>query len=315
MSRASSSSRSSPSIPAVTYENPREHDLPVEIVSLAELRAKAPAGYLERPQRPSFHQVHVLTRGHCELEVDFERVALNRSTVAWVRPGQVLRFDLHAGVDGWLLMFTAELVDAEVADPVGSRMELGSSVEDVSWLLERVRRASEEAAHEERLPLLRHLLHAFLLILRRRARSSVARYPASARTVFTLFRNEVEQRFATTRRVEDYERIIGYSSKTLGRAARAATGLSAKGYIDQRVLLEGRRLLAHTSLRTGEIAQRLGFSELTNFIKFFRREGGESPAEFRRRGSIVRRDRATRGRARQKARTIERVRGAQRSRS
>ena len=82
-------------------------------------------------------------------------------------------------------------------------------------------------------------------------------------------------------------RYGAYSSKTLSRAARAATGLNAKEYIDQRVLLEGRRLLAHTRLSAGEIAERLGFSELTNFIKFFRRNGGESPSEFRRRGSFV----------------------------
>jgi hypothetical protein len=42
-----------------------------------------------------------------------------------------------------------------------------------------------------------------------------------------------QQGFATTRRVEDYERIIGYSSKTLSRAAQGATELSAKEYIDQ----------------------------------------------------------------------------------
>jgi AraC-like DNA-binding protein len=104
----------------------------------------------------------------------------------------------------------------------------------------------------------------------------------------------VEQPFATTRRVEDYERIIGYSAKTLSRAAQASTGLSAKEYIDQRVLLEGRRLLAHTDLSTGEVAKQLGFSELTNFIKVFRRNGGESPSEFRCRGSKGRPDKKRR---------------------
>ena len=282
------SSSSSPSIQAVGYENPREPDLPVEVMSFAELRIKAPPGYVSSPRRPKFHEVHVVTDGHLELEVDFERVPLGNSAVAWIRPGQVLRFDLHADVAGWILLFTAEFLDANVADePVGSRVELGSAVEDVAWLLERIRRLSEEEAHEERRPLLRHLLHAFLLTLRQRARSSTKPCPSSMRAVFTLFRNEVEQRFATTRRIEDYERIIGYSSKTLGRAARAATGLNAKEYIDQRVLLEGRRLLAHTRLSAGEVAQQLGFSELTNFIKFFRRNGGESPSEFRRRGSFV----------------------------
>jgi AraC-like DNA-binding protein len=282
MSRAPSSS----SIRPVTYRNPRNPDSPVEVLALAELRRKAPAGYLVHPQRPAFHQVHVLTRGHCELEVDFERVALNRRTVAWVRPGQVQRFDLHDGVDGWLLMFTADVLESDLFDePVGPRVDLGNAGEDVAWLLERLRRASEEEAYDERHPLLRHLLHALLLVLHRRGRTSIARCPAPVRSVFAIFRKEVERRFAKTRRVEDYERLIGYSSKTLTRAARAATGLSAKQYIDQRVLLESRRLLAHTTLSAGEIAQRVGFSELTNFIKFFRRESGESPTRFRQRGS------------------------------
>ena len=308
MRRASSSAAS---IQAVLYDNPREPDLPLEVVSLAELRIKAPPGFLASPRRPKFHQVHVVTDGHLELEVDFERVPLDRSAVAWVRPGQVLRFDLHGGVGGWILMFTPEFLDAGVADEtIGARVVLGSAVEEVTWLLERLRRVSQEEAHEERRPLLRHFLHAFLLILRRRARSSTRACPSSTRAVFTLFRNEVERRFSTTRRVEDYERKIGYSSKTLSRAARAATGLNAKEYIDQRVLLEGRRLLAHTRLSVGEVAERLGFSELTNFIKFFRRSGGESPAEFRRRGSFVEPDRTSvdgeRGKPRGRANRLRR---------
>jgi len=282
------------SIKAVSYENLREPDLPVEVMSLAELRIKARPGFLSSPRRPKFHEVHVVTAGKLELEVDFERVPLDRGTVAWVRPGQVVRFDLHAGVGGWILLFTAEFLEASVLDePIGSRVELGNAVEDVAWLVERLRRVSQEGPHEERRPFLHHLLHAFLLVLRRRARSTGRPCPPSTRAVFTLFRNEVERRFATTRRIEDYERIVGYSSKTLGRAARAATGLNAKEYIDQRVLLEGRRLLAHTRLSAGEVAEQLGFSELTNFIKFFRRNGGESPSEFRRRGSFVEADRTS----------------------
>lgn len=50
-------------------------------------------------------------------------------------------------------------------------------------------------------------------------------------------------------------------------------------------------MLAHTQLSAGEVAQQLGFSELTNFIKFFRRNGRESPAEFRRRRSFLGADR------------------------
>jgi AraC-like DNA-binding protein len=44
------------------------------------------------------------------------------------------------------------------------------------------------------------------------------------------------------------------------------------------------RLLAHTDLPAAGIAAALGFSEATNFGKFFTREAGLSPGAFRRRG-------------------------------
>src|SRR5882724_11459440 len=66
------------SIKAVSYENLREPDLPVEVLSLAELRIKARPGFLSSPRRPKFHEVHVVTAGKLELEVDFERVPLDR---------------------------------------------------------------------------------------------------------------------------------------------------------------------------------------------------------------------------------------------
>jgi AraC-like DNA-binding protein len=46
--------------------------------------------------------------------------------------------------------------------------------------------------------------------------------------------------------------------------------------------VEAKRLLAHTALPTAVIADRIGFDEATNFIKFFRREVGCSPGEVRR---------------------------------
>jgi AraC-like DNA-binding protein len=104
-----------------------------------------------------------------------------------------------------------------------------------------------------------------------------------ATTVFRILKREVERRYASTRAVDDYAKATGYSSKTLLRACRAVTGQSAKAFIDARVLLEARRLLAHTSLTVGQIAMRLGFSEATNFSKFFRHHADETALEFRAR--------------------------------
>ena len=59
--------------------------------------------------------------------------------------------------------------------------------------------------------------------------------------------------------------------------------MSAKAFIAARINLEAKRLLVHTDWPVALIAERLGFDEATNFSKFFKRESGATPAQFRRR--------------------------------
>ncbi|MNL40944.1 DNA-binding transcriptional regulator AraC [compost metagenome] len=51
--------------------------------------------------------------------------------------------------------------------------------------------------------------------------------------------------------------------------------------IDQRVMLEAKRLLVHTHESIKEIGFALGFEEPTNFVKYFRKHSGLTPVAFR----------------------------------
>jgi len=82
--------------------------------------------------------------------------------------------------------------------------------------------------------------------------------------------------------VAAYARSLGYSPRTLERACLSATRRTAKEHISARVVLEAKRLLAYTDLSAASIGRRLGFTEPTNFVKFFRRETGVTPGAFRR---------------------------------
>src|SRR6266545_4471317 len=140
--------------------------------------------------------------------------------------------------------------------------------------------------------LLRHQL-AVLLMRVVALQQQAAKPPAAGGEVMTAFRKEIEGSFATTRRVEDYAERLGCSVRTLTRACLAATGRSAKQVIDDRVTLEAKRLLAHTDLPVASIGSKLGFTEATNFGRFFMRETGQTPGEFRVSTSTGDRDHAT----------------------
>jgi AraC-like DNA-binding protein len=61
----------------------------------------------------------------------------------------------------------------------------------------------------------------------------------------------------------------------------AFCGKSTKQLIDERVVVEQKRLLVHTEISVKELAERTGFDEPTNLVKFFRHHTGQTPTEFR----------------------------------
>jgi AraC-like DNA-binding protein len=61
----------------------------------------------------------------------------------------------------------------------------------------------------------------------------------------------------------------------------AGMGQSAKALIDRRFALEATGLLIQTDASTAEVGHQMGFTESTNFVRFFARMNGATPARFR----------------------------------
>ena len=102
----------------------------------------------------------------------------------------------------------------------------------------------------------------------------------------TVFKDKLRALLGEYRRwhgVARYASQLGCSEKTLNRATRAVADLSAKALLVGRIVLEAKRLLAHSAAPVAAIAADLGFEEATNFVKFFRRETGLTPGAFRAR--------------------------------
>jgi AraC-like DNA-binding protein len=258
----------------LAYANPTHPGLGIECFSLAELRRRMPAGFFRRTQRPRFHLLSLYVEGEGLQEIDFVSYRCTPGTVLHVHPGQVVRYVDVARADALMVLFTPEFAWTEADDraPV-SHLVPG----DLSAIRANFGAIGEEyATTPPSEPILRHLLMALLLRLDRETAAS--RVPQET---FARFRRLLEVHILETRKVEAYAALLGCASRTLQRAALAATGSPAKQLIDARAALEAKRLLAHTQLTVGEIAARLSFSEPTNFVKFFRRETGQLPLAFR----------------------------------
>ncbi|HET7502423.1 MAG TPA: helix-turn-helix domain-containing protein [Kofleriaceae bacterium] len=247
---------------------------------------------LETPQRPEFHTIYVGLRGRGQLIVDFTPVPLGAHHLTFVARGRVQQFVPDRSVDAWMLLFAPEflLAGGDSPDPLALPATLAPA-----WASPTIAIAPAEARElialadqldaEHARPfdeLQPHLLAALLRVLVLRAERLIDRarpVPAPIQRFLTI----LERDHAATRSVAHYARQAGISARRLAELLHEHAGKSTKQAIDDRVILEQKRLLAHTDLSVKELAARTGFAEPTNLVKFFRHHVGATPLEFRNR--------------------------------
>lgn len=148
--------------------------------------------------------------------------------------------------------------------------------------------------------LLRHQVQALLirLLLIHSATARAALVEPTLLQRFKRFRATVEGEYRRWHSVARYARQMSCSQKSLQRATLAVTDMSAKAFLTQRIVLEARRLLVHSTAAIASISDALGFDEPTNFVKFFRRQTGVTPGAFRTAHSLEHRSPTIRGASR-----------------
>ena len=94
-------------------------------------------------------------------------------------------------------------------------------------------------------------------------------------------RKLVEENFHKQRTLAFYADKLAMTVDRLNDHVRRAAGVTAGHLIRQRVLTEAKRQLVFTSLPIHEIAYDLAFSDPSHFARFFRKQTGTTPHEFR----------------------------------
>lgn len=284
-------------IPVIRYRCVARPGLGIAMATVRELLTYAPTSFLAAPHRLEFHQLVLVTQGAGVYSADSTSHECRPGTLVWIRPNQVIQFFPEPGMDGDIVMFT-ESFPLQLGAHMGM---LDDVLRPSQWQLPDVElRAFERVLHvlkeEFERPdqglgeeLLKHLLAVVLLHIDqmcRQHRCGTAAVSGDNGDLFLRFRRELDHSFRSSRLVEDYAAALNCSTRALARACRAVAGSSTKDLIDARVALEARRLLAHSDLPISAIARQLGFSEVTNFGKFFARRVNMTPGSFRREAKV-----------------------------
>jgi AraC-like DNA-binding protein len=91
----------------------------------------------------------------------------------------------------------------------------------------------------------------------------------------------VEQHFRTKHTVAAYADLLHKSPKTLANVFAKISDKTPLQFIQERKMLEARRLLRYTDKSVKEIAYEIGFEDIQTFSRFFRNKEGCAPTVYR----------------------------------
>lgn len=229
-----------------------------------------------------FYEIIWFQKGSGTHYVDFNQYAIAPGTIFFISPGQIHSFDTKHDQEGYVLKICAELFDDFVSlscvtvqdkDSAALEMLIGAMQEEL--------KKEDSLGHREAL----HALVKLFVIMVRRSYAGMNPSAPNPHKVsykaFLNFRKLIEENYCRLHTVKDYASLLNVSSKTLTLYVNECSKYSPLEMINNRIILEAKRLLRYSVLSVKEIAFRLGFEDPSYFAKFFKRLVKQSPADYR----------------------------------
>ncbi|MFV0469620.1 MAG: AraC family transcriptional regulator [Dysgonomonas sp.] len=263
--------------------------LPVEI-EVKDLKfIKELPKLLGQPHKAAFYQVLWIADGEASCRIDFREICIKSNEILIISPGQVCEFDTKSDYSGKMILFTGSffsiteldsgfLHTSEILNPVSLNKTVPICPQLAKNLITLLDEELKNTTDNFQAEITQNYLRIILLEAERQLTSA---YSPVISDVGRNFYNMVEHNFRKNRNTDYYSNLLGVSEKTLSKEVKILAGKTPKVYIDSRIILEAKRLLAYSSLSVKEIGFELGFDEPTNFNKYFRKHTGHTPVLFR----------------------------------
>lgn len=244
-------------------------------------------------QKDFYHITLVLNGQNAGITIDEQHNTIQENFLFFLSPEHIYSWTRDLNIEGFTIFFKPSLLnfytgsfetDFSFFDLADSNI-IALSPSAIKDVLEDFKKLLKEyhtpSAYREQI--LQTLVLALLYKIKgiQEEFSALELMPGKKQTLVFKFKNLVNNLFITYKQVGDYAKKMFISANTLNKIVKDLTGKTAKEIINEKVLLESKKMLLYTSNDISEIAFSIGFEEPTHFIRFFKTHTQQTTKEYR----------------------------------
>lgn len=245
------------------------------------------------PHRKDYYMFALLRSGGCRHWVDMVPYDFRPDTLYFTTPPQVHLKENMVPMEGIMICFTEDFLTLNGGDdvpklPVILNQQNGHvlklSPDDFQFVEDILNKSLGEfqSSGNWRNNMLHSYLQVLLIYLSRLYTQQFEHHEhAAERSLLRRYQELITEHYTSVHDVASYAELLHITAGHLSDVIKQQSGKSAIELIHDRLLIEAKRLLFHTDQSVKELSFQLGFSDVSYFVRFFKRLSGLTPVEFR----------------------------------
>jgi AraC family transcriptional regulator, transcriptional activator of pobA len=260
------------------------------------IRLNVPSDYsTNEAHRHSYYELLFFTSGEGKHMIDFDIHEIRPQSLHFVSAGQVHAMSRSADTKGFVIAFSKEFMFLNATDiailndfPAFNKTAHPVLALEKEVFLEIERLITDmEREFNGTNPYKDKMLGAFICILLLKCKSLLRitgneKTDIASQQVLQKFNAILEEKFIVLHKVNEYADLMNLSPNHLSETIKKITGKTAGEMIQDRLILEAKRMLLHSAITAKEIAYHLNFNDPSYFSRFFKTNTGHAPEEFRK---------------------------------
>jgi len=252
--------------------------------------------HLKLAHKHSFYHLLLFTEGGGTHAIDFKSFTVRPYQIYFMIPGQVHNWNFEGEVDGYVINFSVPFFQSFLLKPDyleqfpffngvidDSVVDLPEAVRPKVLEIFEQLIAESETGQRLGLDMVRTLLmQLFITIGRLSFEQGAGNVTSFNYTLLKNFQKLIEKNCTTLRLPKEYAGLLHITPNHLNALCKEVLGMPAGEVIRNRIVLEAKRLLVNLQLSISEIAYALNFEDNSYFTKFFKKQAGLTPEEFRK---------------------------------